>query len=195
MKYIFYQSTTSFLINYNRLCNTGPQHFISKLYNDVIMGAIASQITSLTIVFSTVYSDADQRKHKSSASLAFVHGIHRGPVNSPHKWPVTRKCFHLMTSSRHFCASDGRALKQWSIFPTIVSYIIHWQFHYVTTVKLFIFFNLNRFWHIYSILIFFTAGRKFIALCPGRWLLSWIPAMACQVLEVMILQYLMMGIY
>ena len=62
-------------------------------YIDVIMGTIASQITSLTIVFSTVYSDADQRKHQSSASLAFVQGIHRGPVNSPHKWPVTRKMF------------------------------------------------------------------------------------------------------
>ena len=49
-------------------------------YNDVIMGAIASQITSLTIVYSTVYSDADQIKHQSSASLAFVRGIHRGPV-------------------------------------------------------------------------------------------------------------------
>ena len=63
--------------------------------SDVIMGTIASQITSLTIVYSTVYSDADQRKHQSSASLAFVWGIHRGPVNSPHKWPVTRKMFPL----------------------------------------------------------------------------------------------------
>ena len=62
-------------------------------YSDVIMGAIASQITSLTIVYSAVYSDADQRKHQSSASLAFVRWIHRGPVNSPHKWPVTRKMF------------------------------------------------------------------------------------------------------
>ena len=69
--------------------NTGAVHH----YNDVIMGKIASQITSLTIVFSTVYSDADQRKHQSSASLAFVRGIHRRPVNSPHKWPVTRKMF------------------------------------------------------------------------------------------------------
>ena len=51
------------------------------------------QITSLTIVYSIVYSDADQRKHQSSAPLAFVRGIHRGPVNSPHKWPVTRKMF------------------------------------------------------------------------------------------------------
>ena len=64
-------------------------------YDDVRMGAIVSQITSLTIVYSIVYSDADQRKHQSSASLAFVRVIHRGPVNFPHKWPVTRKMFPL----------------------------------------------------------------------------------------------------
>ena len=57
------------------------------------MSAIASQITSLTIVYSTVYPGADQSKHQSSASLAFVWGIHRGPVISPHKWPVTRTMF------------------------------------------------------------------------------------------------------
>ena len=62
-------------------------------YGDVTMGAIASQITSFAIVNTTVYSDADQRKHQSSASLVFVSGIYRGPVNSPHKWPVTRKKF------------------------------------------------------------------------------------------------------
>ena len=62
-------------------------------YSDVIMGAMASQITSLTIVYSTVYSGTDQRKRQSSASLAFVRGIQRWPVNSPHKWPVTRKMF------------------------------------------------------------------------------------------------------
>ena len=50
-------------------------------YNDVIMGAITSQITSLTNVYSIIYSYADQRKHQSAASLAFVRGIHRGPVN------------------------------------------------------------------------------------------------------------------
>ena len=65
-------------------------------YGDVIMGTIVSQITSLTIVYLTVYSDAYQRKHQSSVSLAFVWGIQREPVNSLHKWPVTRKCFHLM---------------------------------------------------------------------------------------------------
>ena len=62
-------------------------------YICVIMSAMASQITSLTIVYSTVYSGADQRKHQSSASLAFVRGIHRWPVNSLHKGPVTRKMF------------------------------------------------------------------------------------------------------
>ena len=60
-------------------------------YTDVIMSPMASQITSLTIVYSIVYSGADQRKRESSASLAFVMGIHRLPVNSPHKGPVTRK--------------------------------------------------------------------------------------------------------
>ena len=66
----------------------GPIH-----YHDVIMSAMASQITSLTIVYTTVYSGADQRKHQRSASLAFVGGIHRWPVNSSHKRPVTRKMF------------------------------------------------------------------------------------------------------
>ena len=64
-------------------------------YCDVMMDTVASQITSLTVAHSTVYWDADQRKHQSSASLAFMRGIHRGPVNSPHKWPVTRKMFPL----------------------------------------------------------------------------------------------------
>ena len=72
---------------------TDKNDIVNFHYDDVIMSAIASQITSLTIVYSIFYSDADQRKHQSSASLAFVRGIHRGPVNSPHKWPVTRKMF------------------------------------------------------------------------------------------------------
>ena len=62
-------------------------------YDDVIMTMPASQITSLTVVYSIVYSGVNQRKHQSSASLAFVREIHRGPVNFPHKWPVTRKMF------------------------------------------------------------------------------------------------------
>ena len=65
----------------------------NRHYDDVIMTMLASQITSLTVVYSIVYSGVNQRKHQSSASLAFVRQIHRGPVNFPHKWPVTRKMF------------------------------------------------------------------------------------------------------
>ena len=57
------------------------------------MDMMVSQITNLTIVYSTVYSGADQRKDQNSASLTFVQGIHQRSVNSLHKWPVTRKVF------------------------------------------------------------------------------------------------------
>ena len=62
-------------------------------HGDVVMSAMASQITSVLIVYLPACSDADQRRHQSSASLAFVRGIHRWPVNSPHKGSVTRKLF------------------------------------------------------------------------------------------------------
>ena len=73
-----------------------------KHNNDVIMGTTASQISSLTIVYSIVYLGADQRKHQVSVSLAFVRGIHRGPVNSRHKGPVTRKMFPFDDVIMHF---------------------------------------------------------------------------------------------
>ena len=57
------------------------------------MSAMASQTTSISIAYATFCSGPEQRKHQSSASLAFVRGIHRWPVNSPHKGPVTRKMF------------------------------------------------------------------------------------------------------
>ena len=97
-------------------------------YSDVIMSPIASPIASLTIVYSTVYSDADQRKHQSPASLAFVRGIHRRPVN--HKWPVTRE--NVSTWWRHHggcrCVSmlSGHLQRQywmcWSISNRYMSY-------------------------------------------------------------------------
>ena len=62
-------------------------------YSDTIMDAMASKITRVAIVYATVYSGADQRKHQSSASLAFVREIHRWPVIFPHKGPVPRKMF------------------------------------------------------------------------------------------------------
>ena len=78
-------------------CKVWPYYntiiFAKHHYSDVIMSVMASQITSLTIVYSTVYSGADQRKHQSSTSLAFVRGIHWWLVKSPHKWPVTQKIF------------------------------------------------------------------------------------------------------
>ena len=77
------------------ICNNHDEWNLLSAYHylDVIMGAMVSQITSLTIVHSTVHSGADQRIHQSTASLAFVRGIHRWPVNSLHKWPVTRRMF------------------------------------------------------------------------------------------------------
>ena len=73
----------------------GTGAIIPHHYTDVIMIVMASQITRLTIVYSYVYLGADQRTHQSSASLTLVLGIHRWPVNSPHKGPVTRKMFPL----------------------------------------------------------------------------------------------------
>ena len=103
------------------------------------MGAIASQITSLTIVYSTVYADADQRKHQSSASLAFVRGIRRGPVNSPHKWPVTRKMFPfdgIIMNIRFkvvFWANSGYVSTEQTLFKWLnghlgnVTVLTHWD--------------------------------------------------------------------
>ena len=65
----------------------------STHYTDVIMTTIASQITSITVVYSTVYPDADQRKHQGSASLAFVWGIHRDQWIPRIKGQLRGKCF------------------------------------------------------------------------------------------------------
>ena len=103
-------------------------------YDDVIMSAIASQITSLTIVYSTVYPGADQSKHQSSASLAFVWGIHRRPVNSPHKWPVTRKMFpfdDVIMQKTHLKHKMGwvHQLIQWTLIITQYQSIFHHFIH------------------------------------------------------------------
>ena len=68
-------------------------YWIYRHYGDVIMDTMTSRITSLTVVYSAVYSGTDQRKHQSSASLAFVRGIHRWPVKSARKGPVRRQWF------------------------------------------------------------------------------------------------------
>ena len=72
------------------------------------MGTMTSHMTSLFIVYSTIYSGADQWKHQSSASLAIVREIHRWPLNSPHNWPVMRKMFPcddviMRLTTGHYC--------------------------------------------------------------------------------------------
>ena len=101
------------------------------------MGMIASQITSLASVYLTFYSGADQRKHQSSASLAFVRGIHWWPLNSPHKWPVTQKMYPFddviilimqlegwRVVSFHFLEQIGHIVKEsnciWAMEPGII---------------------------------------------------------------------------
>ena len=97
-------------------------------YNGVIISVMASQITSL-IVYSTVYSGTDQRKHQSSASLAFVRGIHRWPVNSLHKGPVTRKMFRFDgVMMETLCITLFYKLIQHSwCFNFVISHLVPWN--------------------------------------------------------------------
>ena len=119
------------------------QYFAVIHNSDVIMCAMASQITSPTIVYSIVYSSVDQRKHQSSASLAFVRGIHRWPVNSPHKGPVTRKMFPfddvIMISPRNTKAISqlAPAGEIW-MSPVSLNYALLWfcvLFHSTATYR------------------------------------------------------------
>ena len=108
-------------------------------YHDVIMSAMASQIVSLTIVYSTVYSGTDQRKHQSSALLAFVWRIHRWTVTSPHKGPITRKMFPFDDVIMQFILDPKSKqdkvkvtkLKDLPKFP-----IFHWKKKHATHLKL-----------------------------------------------------------
>ena len=86
------------------------------------MNTIASQITSLTIVYLTVNSGTDQMKHQSSASLAFVKGIHRRPVNSPHKGPVTRKMFPFDDVIMFFVVNLNKLSKRAVELPEIETF-------------------------------------------------------------------------
>ena len=114
----------------NKLALCKPDYRVHQHYDDVIMTMLASQITSLPVVCSIVYSDVNQRKHQSSASLAFVREIHRGPVNFPHKWPVTRKMFPFddvimkspRTQSTEYINSYG-VINVWNV-PAFISAIV-----------------------------------------------------------------------
>ena len=83
-------------------------------YNDVKMNALATQITSLTFVYLVVYPGEHQRKHQSSASLAFVWGFHQDRWIPRTNGQLRVKCFHLMTSS---CA-----IPLWRLGSVVVCY-------------------------------------------------------------------------
>ena len=97
-------------IYHNVLEHLGQQHYI-----DVIMTTMASQITSLMVVYSIVCSDADQRKHQSSAAPAFVWGIHRDRWIPRTNGQLRGKCFHLMTSSWNKTHLFGRRCMKTSV--------------------------------------------------------------------------------
>ena len=108
-----------------------------QIYITVIMGAMASQITSLAIVYSTVYSGADQRKHQSSASLAFVRGIHRSPNVSI--WWRHHANLELSPGANAYTMSTPRTSTQ--IFMYYIVYI-----HIYVTYQ----FTLPHFTHLFS---------------------------------------------
>ena len=93
------------------------------------MSAMASQVTGVSIVCSTACSGADQGKHQSSASLALVMEIHRSPVNSPHKGPVTRKLFSF---------DDGIMIPtlKYVVSSSITSKLLYIYGGYATVVKI-----------------------------------------------------------
>ena len=97
-------------------------------YTDVIMSTMASQITSLTIVYSIVYSGVDQTKHQSSTGFAW--GIHRWPVNSTHKRPVTQKIFPFDDVIMFYCepVNDEHSFTEctdsrWDLFQCLIWYL------------------------------------------------------------------------
>ena len=104
---------------------------------------MASQITSVSIVYSIACSDADQRKHQSFASLAFVRGIQGWPVTSPHKVPVTQKMFqfvdviinHIFAASNP--ADDLRLYSLWCgvMKPLLANTVLGTPFHITANVR------------------------------------------------------------
>ena len=103
--------------------------------NDIIMGMMGSQITGVSIVYSTIGSGADRRKHQSSPWLAFVRGIHQWLVNSPHKGPVTQKMFPFGEVSWQDICSIVFAVAYacynhsfgWGDIPLPISLLICWN--------------------------------------------------------------------
>ena len=113
--------------NTNGFCSI-PGHVHLYHYSDVIMSAMASQVTSLTIVYSTVYSGADPRKQQSSVSLALVRGIQLWPVNSLHNGPVTWKMLPFDDVIMMYFVAGGRmAIMAHRSRPVLPPLYIFWE--------------------------------------------------------------------
>ena len=124
-------------------------------YHDVIMDPVASQITSLTIVYSIVYSDADERKHQSSASLAFVWGM-----NSPHKGPVTRKMFpfdDVITGNPHTWQATQSLYRNGAL--VLLKYFVPTPF--------------TKRSHSQHSIVHITRGHRSLNLFDSRWHFCW----------------------
>ena len=142
------------------------------------MTTVVYRFTSLTTVYSIVYSDADQRKHQSSASLAFAWGIHRSPVNSPHKGPVTRKMlsFDDVIMIAAISADDDcipwknfayywlfvRGIDRWPVDP-------HKKWPLMRSFDVFFDINLNKLWKKHSGCIWFETAWRSCDIVVMRW--------------------------
>ena len=124
---------------------------------------MASQITSPTIVYSTVYSGADQRKHHSSASLNIVRGIQQWPMNSPHKWPELGIWFHLMTSSWWKRAVRVLLLSIWYYCMLQINWKLHINVIWKSGVAILVSHNAES----ASSEIRFSLHRHFVIYVPG----------------------------
>ena len=110
-----------------------PYKNLAYHYSDVIVGMMMSKKnTSLAIVYLTVYSGADQRKHQSSASLALVWGIHQWLVNSPHKWPLTRKMLPFDGVIMVICNTCTTIGRQYHLYRFIGR---HWSRQWLGVIK------------------------------------------------------------
>ena len=106
-----------------------------KHYSDVIMIAMASQITGISIECSTVCLGADQGKHQSSLSLAIMGGIHQWPVDSSHKRPVMRKMLpfdDVILILHTVCILSWLDTGRFYPYP---SGLLHWRNHVPRPVK------------------------------------------------------------
>ena len=137
------------------------------------MNAMASQSTSVTIVYSTVYSDVDQRNHQSSASLAFVGGINRWPVDSPHKRPVTRKIFPFDDAIMENKYSDKIFQHACDTYPGMLIFLFKSWYsteHYVIHIPWYLTFHCLTEWQDIILAILVIFARTFcIMLDTPKW--------------------------